>query len=63
MEIGRVEQIEELLEMLDGDDLDDRPTAIQVLGEIGDEEVLKILRGAIGLGQRGNNHGGPSRRG
>jgi HEAT repeat protein len=30
--------------MLADDDLDDRLTAIQVLGEIGDEEALKILR-------------------
>jgi HEAT repeat protein len=44
METGRAEQIRELLEMLADDDLDDRLTAIQVLGEIGDEEALKILR-------------------
>jgi len=44
MEMDRTEQIRELLEMLAGDDLDDRLTAIQVLGEIGDEEALKILR-------------------
>ena len=44
METGRAEQIRELLEMLAGNDLEDRLTAIQVLGEIGDEEALKILR-------------------
>ena len=44
METGRAEQIRELLEMLAGDDLDDRLTAIQVLGEIGDEEALRVLR-------------------
>jgi HEAT repeat protein len=44
MEMDRAEQVGELLEMLAGDDLDDRLTAIQVLGEIGDEEALKILR-------------------
>jgi len=44
MEMDRTEQIRELLEMLAGDDLDDRLTAIQVLGEIGDEEALKALR-------------------
>jgi len=44
MEMDRTEQVRELLEMLAGDDLDDRLTAIQVLGEIGDEEALKILR-------------------
>jgi len=49
METGRAEQIRELLEMLAGDDLDDRLTAIQVLGEIGDEEALKILRERLAL--------------
>jgi HEAT repeat protein len=44
MEMDRTEQVRELLEMLADDDLDDRLTAIQVLGEIGDEEALKILR-------------------
>ena len=49
METGRAEQIRELLEMLAGDDLGDRLTAIQVLGEIGDEEALKILRERLAL--------------
>ena len=38
------EQAKELLEMLDSDDLDERLVGIQVLGEIGDEDVLKALR-------------------
>ena len=49
MEMDRTEQVRELLEMLAGDDLDDRLTAIQVLGEIGDEEALKILRERLAL--------------
>ena len=49
MEIDRTEQVGELLEMLAGDDLDDRLTAIQVLGEIGDEAALKILRERLAL--------------
>jgi HEAT repeat protein len=49
METGRAEQIRELLEMLAGNDLEDRLTAIQVLGEIGDDEALKILRERLAL--------------
>jgi HEAT repeat protein len=44
-----VGQIKDLLEMLDSDDLDDRLTASQVLGETGDEEALKILRERLAL--------------
>jgi HEAT repeat protein len=39
-----VGQIPELMEMLTSQDLDDRLAAIQVLGEIGDEEALSALR-------------------
>jgi HEAT repeat protein len=49
METDRAEQIRELLEMLAGNDLEDRLTAIQVLGEIGDDEALKILRERLAL--------------
>ena len=38
------EQSRELMEMLASQDLDDRLTAIQVLGEIGDEATLGALR-------------------
>ena len=38
------EQVTELMEMLVCQDLDDRLMAIQVLGEIGDEETLGALR-------------------
>jgi HEAT repeat protein len=37
-------QIPELMEQLSSQHLDDRLTAIQVLGEIGDEEALVALR-------------------
>jgi hypothetical protein len=37
-------QIPELMEMLSSQHLDDRLTAIQVLGEIGDQETLGALR-------------------
>ena len=37
------EQIGELFEMLASDDLDERLTAIEVLGEIGGEEALRAL--------------------
>lgn len=47
--MDRTEQIKDLLEMLDSADLDHRLTAIQVLGEIGDEEALKILRERLAL--------------
>jgi HEAT repeat protein len=38
------EEIRELLQMLDSDNLDDRMTAIQVLGDVGDEDTLHALR-------------------
>lgn len=41
---GAAEQSTELMEMLASQDLYDRLTAIQVLGEIGDEEALGALR-------------------
>jgi HEAT repeat protein len=44
MEMDKTGQVRELLGMLAGDDLEDRLTAIQVLGEIGDEKALKALR-------------------
>lgn len=37
-------QIAELLDVLESDNLDDRVTAIQALGEIGDAEALQRLR-------------------
>jgi hypothetical protein len=37
-------QMPQLMEMLASQDLDDRLTAIQLLGEIGDEQALKALR-------------------
>lgn len=37
-------QVPELMEMLRSQDLDDRLTAIQVLGEIGDEKTLGALK-------------------
>jgi HEAT repeat protein len=49
MEMDRTEQARELLEMLTGDDLDNRLTAIQVVGTIGGEEALKILRERLAL--------------
>ena len=47
--MDRTEQIKDLLEMLDSPDLDHRLTAIQVLGEIGDEEALRALRVRLAL--------------
>jgi HEAT repeat protein len=47
--MNRTEQIHELLDMLDSDDLDNRLMAIQVLGEIGDADVLKALRQRMAL--------------
>ncbi len=38
------EKTSELLHMLDSDNFEDRLTAIQVLGEIGDTEALRALR-------------------
>jgi HEAT repeat protein len=40
----KAEPISNLLEMLDSSNLEERVTAIQVLGEIGDEGALKTLR-------------------
>ncbi|HSR29170.1 MAG TPA: HEAT repeat domain-containing protein [Anaerolineae bacterium] len=37
-------QVPELMELLASQDLDDRLTAIQVLGEIGDEQALGALK-------------------
>lgn len=37
-------QVPELMEMLRSQDLDDRLTAIRVLGEIGDEKTLGALK-------------------
>lgn len=44
MGMDSTKQIGELLEMFTSDDLDERLTAIEVLGEIGDEEALRALR-------------------
>ena len=41
MGMDSTEQIGELLEMFTSDDLNERLTAIEVLGEIGDEEALR----------------------
>lgn len=41
--------LNELLEMLASDNLDERLTAIEVLGEIGDEEALRALRGRMAV--------------
>jgi HEAT repeat protein len=42
-----MEQIEELLEMLNGEDLEDRLTASQVLSEIGNADALRALRARL----------------
>jgi HEAT repeat protein len=47
--MDRTEQIKDLLEMLNSDDLDDRVMGIQILGEIGDEEALRVLRQRMAL--------------
>lgn len=44
MEMDKTEQIRELLEILDSDDLDESLMGIQLLGEIGDEDALRVLR-------------------
>lgn len=44
MEMDKTEQIRELLEILDSDDLDESLMGIQLLGEIGDEVALRVLR-------------------
>jgi HEAT repeat protein len=44
MTMDRSEQIEELLSTLRSDNLEERLTAIQVLGEIGTERALGALR-------------------
>ncbi len=44
MAADTAEQIQDLLAALDNDDVNDRVIAIQALGEIGDERVLRILR-------------------
>jgi HEAT repeat protein len=47
--MDRTEQIQDLLEMLDSDDLDDRVMGIQILGEVGDEAALTVLRERLAL--------------
>ena len=42
----------DLLDMLASDDLEDRLMAIEVLGEIGDEEALGLLRQRLALVNR-----------
>jgi len=42
--MGRTQQIAELLDAPESENLDDRVTAIQVLGEVGDVEALQHLR-------------------
>jgi HEAT repeat protein len=38
------EQQDELRQMLESDDIEERLTAIQVLGETGDAQALRVLR-------------------
>jgi len=42
--MGKTYKIPSLLDLLESKDLDDRLTAIQFLGEIGDENALEALR-------------------
>jgi HEAT repeat protein len=46
------DQISELLDALDSDILDDRVRAIQILGEVGDERALRVLRRRLALANR-----------
>jgi HEAT repeat protein len=45
-------QIDDLLAMLDSHDLNDRVAAIQILGEIGDENALRMLRERLALANK-----------
>jgi len=47
--VNKPAQISDLLEWLDSDNLEERVTAIQALGEIGDERALKLLRERLAL--------------
>jgi len=47
--ISSKEQLSELLAMLESDSLQERLTAIQVMGEIGDLIALQKLRERLGL--------------
>lgn len=50
-EVKEVEQINALLDILEGTDLDldYRLTSIEILGDIGDERALNALRGRMAL--------------
>jgi HEAT repeat protein len=50
--MDRNRQIAEMLNVLETDNLDDRVTAIQALGEIGDAEALQRLRERMKLVSR-----------
>ncbi len=52
MDNKQKQQIEELLEMLAGDDLEQRLQAINALGEVGDEAALSALRVRLTLVNR-----------
>ena len=45
----RAKQIEQLVQMLDSENLEQRVTAIETLGEIGDADVLRRLRERLAL--------------
>jgi HEAT repeat protein len=42
--MSETEQLSKLLKLLDSDNLDDGVAAAQALGEIGDENTLRLLR-------------------
>lgn len=48
----KTKRMNDLLKMLDSDDIDLRVTAIQVLGEIGDADVIKLLRERLALANK-----------
>lgn len=47
--VSKPAQTSDLLAMLASDNLDERVTAIEALGEIGDERALKMLRERLAL--------------
>jgi HEAT repeat protein len=50
--MDETDQILSLLELLESEKLDDRLTAIQILGEIGDAKALEALRQRMKLVNR-----------
>lgn len=50
--MNATEQIGDLLTILGDHDLNERVAAIQILGEIGDEDTLRILRERLALANK-----------